>query len=165
MVFPTGAPCTRALKKGARLDYERRNRVDWHVLGFTVDERARYDRFVLTERSNVLPILIQAGLSKQACLDRLLRAGILPPRVYAQGHPNANCIGCIKAQSATYWNFIRVVAPDVFLARAMLSRELGVRLVKYRGELIYLDELSPGARGRPLKTMTVECGIFCEEAA
>ncbi|WP_296585696.1 hypothetical protein [Xanthobacter sp.] len=163
MVFPHGAPCTRSLKKLAREDYERRNRVDWHVLGFTVEEKARYDRFVLTERSNVLPVLIEAGLSKQDCLDRLIFEGVRPPRVYGEGYPNANCIGCVKSQSPTYWNLVRRTRPDVFAARARLSRELGVRLVKYRGELIYLDELPPDAVGGRLKTMNVECGVFCEE--
>lgn len=165
MVFTFGAPCTRALKKEARQDYETRNRVDWHVLGFTADEQARHDRFVLTERSNVLPVLIEAGLSKQDCMDRLIAAGVQPPRVYAEGYPNANCIGCVKSQSPTYWNLVRRTRPTVFEARAKLSRELGVRLVKFRGQRIFLDELPADAKGRDLKTMAIECGIFCEERA
>ena len=56
MSFPNGAPCTNELKKKARQDYEANHKVTWHVLGFTVDERHRYDRFVLSERSNVLPV-------------------------------------------------------------------------------------------------------------
>lgn len=163
MNFVFGAPCTRAVKKGARQDYERHNRVDWHVLGFTADEKCRYDRFVLTERSNVLPVLIEAGLTKQDCMDRLVAAGVAPPRVYAEGYPNANCIGCVKSQSPTYWNLVRRTRPDVFEARAKLSRELGVRLVKHKGERIFLDDLPADAKGRDLKTMTIECGIFCEE--
>lgn len=165
MVFPAGAPCTRGLKKGARQDYEKHHRVDWHVLGFTVDEKGRHDRFVLTERSNVLPVLIDAALTKQQCMDRLLAAGIRPPRVYAEGYPNANCIGCVKSQSPTYWNLVRRTRPEIFAARARLSRELGVRLVKYLGDLIFLDELPEEAQGRSLKTMNVECGVFCEETA
>lgn len=165
MVFPYGAPCTRALKKQARQDYERRHRVDWHVLGFTVEEQHRYDRFTLTERSNVLPVLIEAGLTKQDCLDRLIAAGVTPPRVYAQGFPNANCIGCVKAQSPTYWNLVRRMYPTVFEERASLSRDLGVKLAKWRGKLMHLDELPADAKGRPLKTMNVECGSFCEEPA
>jgi hypothetical protein len=163
MVFPHGAPCTVHLKKEARQDYEARHRVHWHVLGFTSDERRRFDRFVLTERSNVLPVLIDASLSKQDCLDRLLAAGIAPPRVYAEGYPNANCIGCVKATSPTYWNLVRRTRPDVFADRAAQSRHLGARLVRYRGQRIFLDELPEDARGAPLKTMQVECGIFCEE--
>ena len=163
MSFPRGAPCTDELKKRARQDYEANNRVDWHVLGFTADEENRYLRFIMTERSNVLPVLIDAGLSKQDCFERLIRAGINPPRVYAEGYPNANCIGCVKATSPTYWNLVRRTRPEVFAARAEQSRSLGVRLVRYRGERIFLDELPEDAVGRPLKTMTIECGIFCEE--
>ncbi|WP_116654398.1 hypothetical protein [Pelagibacterium sediminicola] len=165
MVFPHGAPCTVHLKKEARQDYERQHPVDWHVLGFTADERKRFERFVLTERANVLPVLIDANLSKQDCMDRLLSAGILPPRVYAEGYPNANCIGCVKATSPTYWNLVRRTRPEVFAARAVQSRRLGVRLVRWRGKRIFLHELPATAQGRPLKSMDVECGIFCEERA
>lgn len=163
MVFPKGAPCTVHLKKEARQHYERQHKVDWHVLGFTVDEKARYDRFILTERSNVLPVLIGAGLSKQDCMDRLVEAGVQPPRVYAEGYPNANCIGCVKATSPTYWNLVRETRPQVFDDRAKQSRELGARLVRHKGRRIFLDELPADAKGRPLKSMKIECGIFCEE--
>lgn len=163
MSFPNGAPCTNELKKKARQDYEANHKVTWHVLGFTVDERHRYDRFVLSERSNVLPVLIDAGLTKQGCMDLLLSNGISPPRVYAEGYPNANCIGCVKATSPTYWNLVRRTRPEVFRERAEQSRRLGVRLVRYKGSRIFLDELPEDAVGRPLKTMQIDCGIFCEE--
>lgn len=163
MVFPHGAPCTVHLKKEARQHYERQHRVDWHVLGFTADEKKRFDRFVLTERSNVLPVLIDAGLTKQDCMDRLLAAGISPPRVYAEGYPNANCIGCVKATSPTYWNLVRRTRPEVFQDRAEQSRQFGVRLARYKGQRIFLDELPETAKGRALKSMSFECGIFCEE--
>lgn len=164
MVFPKGAPCTVHGKKEARQDYERRHRVDWHVLGFTADEQQRYDRFVLTERDNVLPVLIDAGYSKDDCAAVLLAHGVALPRVYLEGYPNANCIGCVKATSPTYWNLVRRTRPEVFKARAEQSRRLGARLVRYRGERIFLDELPADAVGRPLKGMSIECGIFCEEA-
>jgi len=164
MSFIHGAPCTVHLKKEARQHYERQNKVDWHVLGFTVEEKRRHDRFVLTERSNVLPVLIEAGLSKQDCFDRILAAGIAPPAVYAKGFPNANCIGCVKATSPTYWNLVREKYPEVFAARAKQGRELGGgKLVRYQGKRIFLDELPADAKGRNLKNMTFECGIFCEE--
>lgn len=163
MVFPHGAPCTVHLKKEARQDYERQHRVDWHVLGFTADEVDRHDRFILTERSNVLPVLIEAEMTKDDCAALLLLHGLALPRVYAEGYQNANCIGCVKATSPTYWNLVRRTRPAVFQARAEQSRRLGVRLVRYKGERIFLDELPEDAVGRPLKTMTIECGIFCEE--
>lgn len=163
MSFPRGAPCTDELKKKARQHYESLHRVDWHVLGFTADEQKRFDRFTMTERENVLPVLIDAGLTKQNCIDFLQMFGVEPPRVYAEGYPNANCIGCVKATSPTYWNLVRRTRPEVFADRAEQSRELGVRLARYRGERVFLDELPADAEGRPLKSMQIECGIFCEE--
>ena len=163
MSFPKGAPCTGELKKRARQEFEAHHRVDWHVLGFTKDEEKRHDRFVMNERENVLPVLIEAGITKQDCVTFLEEAGIALPRVYSMGYPNANCIGCVKATSPTYWNLVRETFPDVFADRAEQSRRLGAKLVRVNNERIFLDELDPKAKGRPLKTMTLECGIFCEE--
>jgi PP-loop superfamily ATP-utilizing enzyme len=164
MVFPHGAPCTVSLKKHARQQWEAVNKPDWHVLGFHAGERRRHEQFILTERANVLPVLIDAGLTKEDCFAILRAEGIVLPRVYSEGFPNANCIGCVKATSPTYWNHVRQQRPAIFAERAEQSRRLGVKLVRYRGRRIYLDELPPDARGRPMKSMkAVECGLFCEE--
>lgn len=163
MSFPGGAPCTSLLKIAARQDFERHHKVDWHVLGFTSEEKDRYDRFVLTERDNVLPVLIDAGITKPDCFRIIQEAGLDLPRVYHLGYPNANCLGCVKATSPTYWNHVRQHHPNVFQSRSETSRRLGARLVRYKGERIFLDELPPDAVGRPMKTMQSECGIFCEE--
>jgi hypothetical protein len=166
MSFPHGAPCTVSLKKEARQQWEADNPADWHVLGFGAEERDRYDRFVLTERPNVLPILIDAGLTRQDCYEIIVGEGLTPPRVYGLGYPNANCIGCVKATSPTYWNHVRQQHPDVFEARAEQSRRLGAKLVRVDNRRIYLDELDATALGRPLKSLTMpECGLFCEEPA
>lgn len=165
MSFPHGAPCTKWLKKRARQDWEAFNSFDYLVLGFTAEERRRFDNFKLTERDNILPILIAAGLTKAGCAAHLHRAGIRLPRVYSMGYPNANCIGCVKATSPTYWNLVRHTHPDVFADRAEQSRRLGAKLARHRGARIFLDELPPDATGRPLKSMAaIECGIFCEES-
>lgn len=164
MSFPKGAPCTLLLKKEARQIWERTNPMDWHVLGFTSEERLRHDRFVLTERSNVLPVLIEAGITKQDCMTIIRSAGIEPPESYGLGYPNANCRGCVKATSPTYWNLVRRVDPEVFEARATQSRRLGVRLARHKNERVFLDELPENARGRPLKSLVMpDCGTFCEE--
>ena len=163
MSFPNGAPCTVELKKQARQEWERENHADWHVLGFTADERKRHERFVLSERENVLPVLIEAGLMKQDCYRVLQDAGIRLPRIYSMGYPNANCVGCVKATSPTYWNHVRAMHPDVFERRAAQSRELGVRLVRHKNKRVFLDELPADAKGRPMKGLDFECGIFCEE--
>lgn len=158
-----GAPCTSLLKKKARQIWEAENTVHHTVLGFTADEKTRHKQFCLTERE-ILPILIDKGITKGLCYQILFEAGIELPRTYAQGYPNANCIGCVKATSPTYWNHVRRQHPDVFNARAEQSRRIGARLVRVKGERIFLDELDPKAKGRPLKSMDFECGIFCEES-
>lgn len=163
MSSPHGAPCTLGLKKEARQAWEVENKPDWHVLGFTADEARRHARFILTERANVLPVLIDAGITKARCFRILGEAGIALPNIYLRGYPNANCIGCVKATSATYWNHVREQDPDVFDHRARQSREIGARLVRVRGERIFLDELKTTDKGRSMAGMNFECGIFCEE--
>lgn len=162
MQGPKGAPCTVELKKMARKQWEDRNEFHYLVLGFTADERKRHERFVLTERSNVLPVLIEEGITKQDCFKILQNAGIDLPAIYKRGYPNANCIGCVKASSATYWNLVRREDPLVFKERADQSRRIGSKLAWYQGKRIYLDELPKDAKGRELKKLNVECGIFCE---
>lgn len=158
-----GAPCTMKLKREARQVWEQANPAQWLVLGFTADEQKRHDNFVWTERGNVLPVLIDAGITKDRCYEILTNAGLTLPRMYLWGYPNANCPGCVKSKSVTYWNHVRVMHPAVFASRAEQSRRLGVRLVEYRGKRIFLDELPPDAKGRPLKSMKMpECGLFCE---
>jgi len=163
MSSPYGAPCTSLLKKKAREHWEKMNVVDFHILGFTSEEKSRHERCVLTERSNVIPILIERGLTKQDCLEFIIEAGIKPPEIYRLGYPNANCIGCVKANSPTYWNHVRNVHPIIFQERAIQSRSLGARLVRVKGQRMFLDQLDPTARGRPLKSLTYECGVFCSE--
>lgn len=159
-----GAPCTVKLKKVSRQLWEADNPHDYMVLGFTVEEKTRHNRFVLTERSNVLPVLIDAGMTKQDCFDYIALAGIALPAIYSRGYPNANCIGCVKATSPTYWNLVRDKDPEVFATRAEQSRRIGARLVRHKNRRIFLDELPADAKGRPLKQLKMpDCGIFCEE--
>lgn len=161
MAGVAGAPCTMELKKAARQEWERHNHHDFIVLGFTAEEKHRQDRFSLMERSNDIPVLINHGITKADCYQIIQDAGIRLPEIYYLGYPNANCIGCVKASSPTYWNHVRKVHPDVFQRRAEQSRYIGARLVKVKGQRIFLDELDPAVTGRPMKNMEVECGIFC----
>lgn len=170
MSLPVGAPCTVHLKREARQHWENENNWfsgpggKWIVMGFTAEEKARSDRFQLTERSNLLPVLIDDGVSKEDCYNIVRAASIDLPRIYSMGYPNANCIGCVKASSPTYWNHVRQHHPHVFAERAEQSRRLGAKLVRVNNKRLFLDELDPAATGRPLKSMaSVECGIFCEE--
>jgi len=157
----SGAPCTLELKKKARYAFEMDNDIDYHVLGFTAEEQGRFDNFKANERDNTLPVLIDLGMTKQDCYNELIRARVEPPRTYEMGYPNANCIGCVKATSPTYWNHVRKLHPEVFEHRAIQSRDIGARLVRVKGERIFLDELSPDAKGHPMKNLDFECGIFC----
>lgn len=164
MAGPKGATCTRILKKGARQEWEEANKAEWHVFGFTSEEEDRHNMFVMTERDNVLPVLIEANLTKHDCFEIVTAAGLTLPRSYFDGWPNANCLGCVKATSPTYWNHLRKLHPDIFAARAEQSRRIGAKLVRWKGKRIFLDELPEDAFGRPLKSMKMpECGIFCEE--
>lgn len=157
-----GAPCTLELKKRARQEWEKDNNPDWHVLGFTVDEQKRFDRFKLTERENTLPVLIDAKLTKDDCFQIVKQAGIRLPEIYTLGFPNANCLGCVKSSSPSYWALVREKFPDVFNHRAEQSKRIGCRLIKYQGKRIFLDELPDRIFRKPKKT-NIECGIFCEE--
>jgi hypothetical protein len=163
MSGPHGAPCTGELKKQARLRWQEANKPDFHVFGFTAEERHRHNWFVQSELPNVMPILIERGLTKAGCAAMVLRAGIRLPRVYEMGYPNANCIGCVKATSPTYWNHVRTFHPEVFEQRAEQSRRLGAKLVRVKGKRIFLDELDPKEKGRPMKSLDLDCGIFCGE--
>jgi len=163
MSGPMGAPCTLELKKKARQEWEETNKPDYTVLGFTAEEQKRADRFKLTERDTLLTPLIDEGYDKQWCFNVLVDAGIELPAIYKLGYPNANCIGCVKAGSATYWNLVRETFPDVFEERAKQSREIGAKLAYYKGQRVFLDELPSDAKGRSLKNYDFECGIFCEE--
>ena len=158
-----GAPCTVELKKKARQQWEARNPVDWHVLGFVAEELDRHSRFILGERENVIPVLIDHRISKPECAQILSEAGIKLPEIYRHGFPNANCIGCVKATSPTYWNLVRKEFPEVFKDRADQAERIGARLVRHNNERIFLHELPVDAVGAPLKSMSIECGIFCEE--
>ena len=96
-----GAPCTMRLKKQARQQWESRNNSDFLVLGFTADEKQRADRFKMTERETLIPVLVDEGITKQDCFDILAKEGIELPKIYKHGFPNANCIVCVKATSPT----------------------------------------------------------------
>lgn len=161
MAGVSGAPCTNTLKKAARRHWQRHNHVDWHVLGFVAGEEKRHSGFVENESANLLPVLIDTRLTKGDCYQVLFEAGIEVPRMYKLGYPNANCIGCVKATSPTYWNHVRQQHPEVFQRRAEQSRRLGARLVRVKGQRYFLDELHPDTQGRPMKDMDFECGVFC----
>ena len=155
-----GAPCTSELKKEARYQFEKENNIDWHVLGFTVDEKKRSDRFMKFERENLIPILIDENITKEDCFRILQEAKIKLPEIYSLGYPNANCIGCVKSSSPTYWNLVRKTFPEIYEERAEQSRRIGAKLVMLKGKRIFLDELKSTDKGGKIKSW--DCGIFCD---
>lgn len=161
-----GAPCSAELKMEARRAYQRPD--DVHVLGYTADaaDVARADRLrVNFPEENIRTPLIERGITKEGCLAMLERAGVAPPITYAMGFPHANCIPCVKAQSADYWALVRQRFPAEFERMAKLSRELDVRLVKLGGgerERIFIDEVP---LDQPTtKPIVPSCDFLCQIA-
>ena len=161
MAGPSGAPCTVEMKKVPRFQFQRAD--DTHIFGMSTDERKRIAGFESDNHDlNLAWPLVDAGMSKADCLQMLKDAGINLPVKYAQGYENNNCEGCVKASSPHYWNLVRKTAPEVFKRRCEQSRRLGAKLVRYKGERIYLDEL-PESAGEKLNE-NLSCGPQCADA-
>lgn len=158
-----GAPCTGELKVAPRLDFQLPS--DTHLWGYTADsgDVARWVRMQATyPLMNQRAPLIERGLTKEACLAMIERAGLKPPRVYAMGFPNANCIGCVKATSPNYWSLVRKEFPEVFARRADQSRRFGSRLVRINDERRFLDELP--ADWPTTEVVAPRCDFLCHIA-
>ena len=139
---PYGAPCTGELKIKPQKEDERPD--DIHIFGYTSDpndvKRAHQMNASFPDLQTEFP-LIDRGLNKAACLAMLYNAGIQPPRVYALGFPNANCIPCVKAQSPRYWALVRHHFPDQFERMAAIEARIGAKLIKIKGERVALLDL------------------------
>lgn len=160
-----GARCTVEMKKVPRFAFQLPD--DIHIFGYTAEELTRIRRF---EQGNpellTRWILLEAGLTKQDCKEYVQDAGIELPTMYTLGFKNNNCIGCVKATSAKYWNDIRLYFPDVFERRAKQSRELGVRLARAHnteGKLqrVFLDALPTTELGGAVED--ISCGPECAD--
>ncbi len=129
MSGPSGARCTKELKKQVRYDWQRHD--DVHVFGMTCDEQDRIDQLIDSENEiDLWPILIDKNISKVDCFDAVEKAGIELPVMYQLGYNNNNCRGCLKASGAGYWNKTRIDFPEVFNKRADQEKILGVALTK-----------------------------------
>lgn len=154
-----GAPCTVEMKKVPRFKYQ--NADDIHIFGFTSDEQTRIDRFLHNNPElNAEWVLADAEITKEDCYRIISDAGIEIPEMYRLGYNNNNCLGCVKATSAKYWNMVRRDFPDVFKLRAKQSREYGAKLTRVRGERVFLDELPEDyLPSEPLED--ISCGPDC----
>jgi PP-loop superfamily ATP-utilizing enzyme len=115
-----------------------------HVFGYTADaadaaraERLRANYPELTIRTP----LIDRGITKEACIEMVRRAGLPVPPMYAMGFHNNNCIPCVKATSPAYWALVRKEFPDKFERMAKLARELDVRLCRVNDVRMFIDDI------------------------
>lgn len=162
-----GAPCTLLLKKQIRKEFERPD--DTQIMGYTVEEKNRVDRFIDANCDvDLITPLIQKGLTKADCLAMIENAGIELPAMYKLGYKNNNCCGCVKASSPAYWKKIAIDFPKRFQRMRAFEIMTGARICKttidgIKDVRISLDELPD--RIRPMDdTVDIQCGIFCHLA-
>lgn len=124
-----GARCTKELKKNVRLGWQQEG--DVHVFGFDCDEGDRRIGNLLDTEPEIeyYAPLHELGITKKQCFEEVSKAGIPLPKMYQLGYHNNNCIGCLKATGAGYWNKIRVDFPEVFNKRAKQEELCNVSLV------------------------------------
>ena len=159
----SGAPCTGELKITPQLAFQRPD--DIHVFGYTSDSNDMRRAEAFRENWPDLQIrtpLIERGINKSACLAMILSAGIAPPRTYAIGFPNANCIPCCKAQSPDYWSLVRKEYPIQFNRMDTLSRKLGAKLARVKGERVFVGDIP---KNWPVtEAIAPECDFLCQMA-
>lgn len=157
---PQGARCTVEMKKKVRQDYQREG--NKQIFGYHAKEKARAERFTRANPEIDLEYpLIDAGLDHDDCMTIILHAGIAIPIMYTLGFNNNNCIGCVKAEGAGYWNRTRLHFPDVFDRRARQERKLGYALVRQEKTPVFLDELNPTC-GLDKQEPAIQCGLLCD---
>lgn len=158
MAGVNGARCTTEMKKLPRREFQEPD--DIHMFGFTADEPKRIADF--KERNPELHlrfVLADQGITKEDCFEILTEAGIALPVMYGLGFKNNNCLGCFKATSIKYWRNVKLHFPEVFERRAEQSRRLGVRLTRFKGERIFIDEIPSDAPDDEMEN--ISCGPEC----
>ena len=159
---PSGAACTRRLKREVREKWERENQIDQddvYIWGYDITEkdRAKHLERRMTYVDHAFP-LIDKQLSKSEVHGICSRLRLKRPQMYDMGYPNNNCIGCVKGGMG-YWNRIRKDFPDVFERRAQQEREIGRSCING----VFLDELDP-ERGDMNTEVFESCSIMCQLA-
>jgi 3'-phosphoadenosine 5'-phosphosulfate sulfotransferase (PAPS reductase)/FAD synthetase len=156
---PTGAMCTKVLKKDVRKAIEKEVQFDGQIFGFEYSKKEinRAIRFAQQYgESKPLYPLIDAKMTKQQCAELLLLNGIRLPKMYELGFHNNNCIGCVKGGKG-YWNHVRKHFPNEFERMAKAERIAGHSCIKNK----FLDELGIN-EGNHESPIVPDCGTFCE---
>jgi 3'-phosphoadenosine 5'-phosphosulfate sulfotransferase (PAPS reductase)/FAD synthetase len=172
---PGGAPCTTELKKIPITQYlAERLVLERQVIGYTSDEKKRIQRYKNNNPEIKLHLpLVMYNLSKADCQQILMELGIRLPRMYMLGYKNANCTGCVKAESIGYWAAIREDFPEIFEWYAKFERQIGrkdengvprgaainKRYIKGERHRVFLDEIP--ADFPPKRTVDFVCGYTC----
>lgn len=171
---PAGAPCTSELKKIPIRDYIGERLVtELQVYGFDKTEMKRIERYRENNPEVTLDLpLIRHDLIKPNCLALIDRFEIEMPAMYKLGYPNANCIGCVKAENLKYWAAIREDFPETFKWYAETERKLGKvvdgkprgaainkRYIKGVRNRVFLDELPEDIE--PKRDIDMWCGYSC----
>jgi hypothetical protein len=160
---PKGARCTVELKVMPRLAWQMPT--DTHVFGYTADQRdvARAKRLRETYfEMKIGTPLIDRGITKEACLAMVERAGIKLPPMYAMGFHNNNCIPCVKATSPNYWANVRKHFPTEFARMADMERRKGANLVEIHKERMRLGDIP--ADWPTTEAISPSCDFLCHIA-
>lgn len=168
---PKGARCTLELKKKVRWNLEELDKI--HVFGYTADKKDEARAIRLIESNpeyKIINPLIEQGITKADCLQILRKAGIKIPVMYELGFNNNNCLGCLKAETASYWLLTKKHFPEVFQKRAKQERELGYALCRINKVPVFLDELEQylANRGKVKGQLSLDipemnCDFMCGE--
>jgi hypothetical protein len=171
-----GAPCTTYMKKIPIRDYLRdRLYSERQVFGYTADEKVRINRFVQNNPEVTLHTpLANHNITKKDCQFVIRELGLKLPKMYKLGYKNANCTGCVKANSIGYWAAIREDFPEVFNWYAKFERTIGKkdpltgipkgaainrRTIKGKRVRVFLDQIPKDQA--PKRNISFSCGYTC----
>lgn len=158
---PKGARCTIELKKKLRFEYQTPD--DIHVFGFTNEKKEidRAERLVENSYGEKYWFpLIECELTKKDCFS-MFPSNIEIPTMYKLGFPNNNCIACNKASSIKYWLRTKKFFPIEFEQRAKQSRELNYKMAYYKGEYIFLDDITDDMYDIDDEEISFDCDSTC----
>lgn len=123
-----GAICSSTLKTDVRKKWQKENEYIHQVFGFEFEtrefKRAKSLSLNYLETKPIFPLLMMA-MSKQDCIDLVVKNNIRVPTAYSLGLNNNNCLktGCIQG-GIGYWQHLYKIKPDLYLDMAKLEHEL-----------------------------------------